>query len=476
MIRIFREERAFVLRRPGVFVAWLLLTGLVILAMREGRLIVEARQQAIEKHSQAMWDVFEERRGRAVEVVAGTREVKNAREAYGAGRVNGISVPATLSVTNVQAWSPGLWDAHPTVGAVGVFTAPSNYLEMASSGDPEAEAWGRLDLTMVVVVLLPLWLLLVFHDTCSHERDRGLFRILEGNGVRRGRILARRLSTPVVIATVGWALSFLVGCLVTGGWNGVGAAGWVWFAASFGYAVFWMGCFAMVASRAKTTETSVTASLAVWVVIVILLPGLMDVILRASTDPAAATEAIARKRDAAAQAERERAEVLSKYNFDHPELAEGGEEGQFGSKFLREYFATQERVESELIPVIDQQDAESVEKLDFVQSLSAAVPSAWAQGLLEETAGTGPRQMLAFRRSSRAYASDVREYLRPFLWRGELLKPDDFDGVPRYTAMSAAASEGVTPLRVLWLPFLGVIGLILAWRRWLSSSVIVGVR
>lgn len=469
MIRVLSQERPFLLRRPWVLASWLLLTGLVVLAMMEGRRILEVRQQAVAKFSDEIWSTFEERRTAAGEVAAGTRKVKNPREAFQTGRVNGIRVPVALEVSPLQAWSPGLWAGHPTIGSVGIFSSPSGFLELAIPRDPKAEAWGRLDLTMVVVILLPLWLLLVFHDTCSHERDRGLFRILQGNGVPRRRILLRRLATPVAIAVIGWSASFLVGCVATGSWDATGRAGWRWFAVSLGYTTFWMGCFAWIASRARSTETSVTSALATWIVVVILLPGLMDVVLRATTNPAVGTDVVSRQRTAAAAAERERAKVLSKYMFDHPELAAQENQGRFASDFLRRYFVTQETVESRLAPVTEQQEAANQTRLDSVGWLSTLVPSAWTQGLLEETAGTGPRQMLEFRTQSRAFAHDLRANLRPFLWSGHLLTPEDFDRVPRF---ASAPGDHPSGLRLLWLPALGVLGLLLAWRRWTHAPVI----
>ncbi|MDF1839558.1 MAG: DUF3526 domain-containing protein [Planctomycetota bacterium] len=471
MLRLLHQEKKFLLGKPWVFLSWILLTLLVVLAMREGSTMVESRQAAVQQYSQDIWDTFEERRGNAQEVLDGVREVNNARDAYGAGRVNGIEVATAMEISPLQAWSPGLWDSHPTVGTVGVFTSPSDYLELASPRDPEAEGWGRLDLTTLVVILLPLWLLLVFHDTGSHERDRGLFRILEGNGVLRRRIVARRWGTPIAIALVGWISAFLVGCLVTGSWTGVGSAGWQWFGASLGYALFWMGCFAWIASRAHSTETSVLGALTAWVAVVILLPGLMDVVLRATSDPAAGVESVSGQRASAAEAEKERAEVLDKYMFDHPELAEE-EEGEFASAFLRDYFITQESVETRLKPVLDRQFEKTEEDLTFVGALSSLVPSAWAQGLMESSAGTDPRHMLSFRRQSRTYAQGVRESLRPFLWSGQLLEPADFDAIPRFVDKTESPSMVSTVLRFLWLPVLGLLGLILAWREWMKVSVV----
>ncbi len=476
MLRSLYQERGILLRRPWVLASWVLLTALVVLAMHEGRTVVESRQSAVDQYSQAAWQTFEQRRANASEVEQGLREVTNSRQAYENGRVNGIQVPATMPVTPLHAWSPGLWDMHPTVGTVGVFTSPSNFLALASPRDPEAEGWGRLDLTTLVVVLLPLWLLLVFHDTGSHERDRGLFRILEGNGVPRRKIIARRWSAPIVIATLGWSSAFLVGCWLSGSWSGVGAAGWKWFAASFGYALFWMGALAWIAARARSSETSVSGALVTWVSLVILLPGLMDVVLRATSDPALGVESVAGQRAATAAAEQERAEILDQYMFDHPELAEGEDEGQFSSTFLRQYFVTQENVEQRQKPVVDQQFADSEAQLDFVSALSSLVPSAWTQGLLEEAAGTGPRQMLAFRRDARAYAQQVRANLRPFLWSGQLLQPADFDAVPRFASSASPATPAPAPWRWLWLPAWGLFGLWMALRRWMKVSVIAGAR
>ena len=476
MIAALIQEKSFLLRRPWVFLSWVLLTGLVVLAMREGRTVLESRQSAIESYTQEVWNTFEERRANAAEVEAGTLEVSNTRQALGAGYVRGINVPATAPVSALQAWSPGLWDAHPTVGTVGVLTSPSNFLSVAAPRDAEAEGWGRLDLTTVVVILLPLWLLLVFHDTGSHERDRGLFRILEGNGVSRRRIVARRSLAPIGIGLVGWSTAFGIGALLTGTAAGTGAAGWAWFAISLGYAIFWMGCFAWVAALARSTETAVTGSLVAWVAIVILLPGLMDIMIRATSDPAAGIESVASQRVSAAEAEKQRAEVMDKYMFDHPELAQGADEGAFASTFLREYFATQESVEEKLQPVVDRHFEESAEQLEFVGTLSSVVPSSWAQGLLEEVSGTGPRQMLAYHRAARSYAKDVREFLRPFLWEGNLLTPTDFDRVPRFASDAKSTTESFDILRWLWLPALGLFGLVMAWRRWMRTSVVSTVR
>lgn len=184
---------------------------------------------------------------------------------------------------------------------------------------PLALQIGRFDLATVIVVLLPLGLIAVGYDLFVGERVRGTLALVRvtvphANDWVLGVLSARCLAfvAPIVVLV-------LVGALVLGAELDLRLAGLVLVVALYG--VFWVALAGWIGARAASASWAVTANVASWTLLVVVLPGLVA-LLADLANPLPSQVALRIELDRTAlDSERDGPALLATHVDDHPELA-----------------------------------------------------------------------------------------------------------------------------------------------------------
>ncbi|MEM7049215.1 MAG: DUF3526 domain-containing protein [Acidobacteriota bacterium] len=377
------------------------------------------------------------------------------------GRVGGASTYAALPPGPLAAFSVGLTDLLPERAEISIWRRPDTLFGRYQLESPLSLLVGRFDLGFVVLYLLPLFVLVLSYDMLAREREGGRLALILTQPISLSRLLAAkvvaRLIPLTLLLTALVALTALLAGTPSTAWlrlAGWGVIAWL-------YSVFWLAVCALVAAVARRPETCATLLAALWLVVVLVMPGLLDVVARATHPVPSRLEYVTAMRQASSAASRESAELLSRYYHEHPELAANGEQGGF----MPAYYAAERDVERRLAPLIDDFEQRLGQQQGLVERWGYASPAVLAQEALIETAGASLWRHRAYASQARTFLAEWHAELAPRIFLGQSLEAADYDRLPQFTFAEPAVSRRRFAGSVLGLALPSLLAFVLAWRR-----------
>jgi len=201
--------------------------------------------------------------------------------------------------------------------------------------DAEAQAAGPLDLLFVLIQLLPLVVIALSYDILSGDRERGTLTLLLSQPLRlRDLLLAKAVARLLALGAVGAVAS---GVALMSGAIDVGAAGGLvdllWMAGLLVlWMAFWFAAALAVNAWGKTSSGNALALTTLWLVLVVVGPGLLRSGVEAAYPPPSRVELATAARDAASASE----EALEAMEGDHREGKEQPRTDQQAAKAAAE--------------------------------------------------------------------------------------------------------------------------------------------
>ncbi len=174
---------------------------------------------------------------------------------------------------------------------VDAFTGNSMFLEghrqnSANFGDVRQSSllvrFGQLTPAFVLQVIAPLLLIFLGYGAIARERERGTLRLLMLQGISRSQLMAGKL-TALGLVALALGLPAMIGFLLIAGQPG--ALFLPMAAVALGYAAYlalWVVVILFVSARVRRSRDALLGLLAVWAVIVVLLPRVAPDIASAS--------------------------------------------------------------------------------------------------------------------------------------------------------------------------------------------------
>jgi len=315
-------------------------------------------------------------------------------------------------------------------------------------GNPQAYVTGRFDTAFALVVVLPLVLLVLLFDVLSGERERGTLSLILSQPVRLRLLLqikaglnaALVAGTAVVALTTGLAL------------NGAdfGAAGAISglllvVAATTLYTIVWTALALWVSSRGWNSATNALSLASVWVLLVILLPGLIGLASGYVNPVPSRTALIEAERDAQNRWGSRGAELLSVYYDENPDALPADLNLAF-PEFALAYTAVQGAIQDSLGPILAGYERALTEQEQLARRLSLLSPPALLQEALTELAGTGHARHAAYLRQVARFHKEHRQFFVPKAYRKTPLTTEDYRDMPRFTF----TDPGGRLARILW--------------------------
>jgi ABC-2 type transport system permease protein len=169
-------------------------------------------------------------------------------------------------------------DVRPSVMRLGHPHDPTWHHEDIVS--PPALAAGRMDLSFVVIVLLPLLAIGLTFRLLSSEREAGTLPLLKGQPAALGRVLLARTAIRYGALLLVAVATFVVGLAVTGS---LPAVGWIvgWSITVAAYLGFWFALGLAVNTLGRSSGSNIVILTTVWVALVILVPALVNLMATA---------------------------------------------------------------------------------------------------------------------------------------------------------------------------------------------------
>ncbi|MFC3581875.1 DUF3526 domain-containing protein [Sphingomonas hylomeconis] len=294
--------------------------------------------------------------------------------------------------------------------------------------NPELALPGRFDFAFVLVFLAPLFVIALFHDLVSGEREAGRQRMLEAlpNGGRA--LLRRRMALRLLLL---WGLLCLPFMIAAASAGVAVSAVLIVVAIVAAYLLFWAALAALVGRLRWSSVANAATLAAAWLVLVLIVPTLANVAINASIPVHQGAEIAMAQREAVNAAwDVPREATMRRFYADHPEWADSA---PLGPRFhYKWYLAFHQNGDARVADKVHAYRA-GLEARDATgRSLGWVLPSVGVQALLTQLAGSDLAAQLAYQDRIRAFHARLRAFYYGYLFRDRPFAKADFDRAPRF--------------------------------------------
>lgn len=382
-------------------------------------------------------------------VIAGTAEVDRQRTA-----ITAIAEPQKEDIAAIAAWidkgkdagSAAYYSFHPTwdapsplaFAAIGMRDVSPYILRVRALGleaqiydgdvfNPELALPGRFDFSFLLVFLAPLFVIALFHDLVSGEREAGRERMLSALPGARGLWLRRvALRFGILFAVV--VLPFATAAMASGA-----AAGSIVLIvlASAVYLLFWTALALLVGRLAWSSVANAATLAACWLVLTLVLPTLAHVTINSAVPVDQGAEiALAQREKVNAAWEIPREDTMRQFYANHPKWANSS---PLGPDFHYKWYLAFHQVGDESVADRVQAYRAGLEQRDgAARTLGWVLPPVGLQALLTRLAGTDLRAQLAYQDRIRDYHRRLREFYYGYLFTDRPFGKADFAKAPKF--------------------------------------------
>ncbi|MDR6787930.1 ABC-2 type transport system permease protein [Sphingomonas sp. BE138] len=293
--------------------------------------------------------------------------------------------------------------------------------------NPELALPGRFDFAFVLVFLAPLFVIALFHDLRSGEREAGRERMLDALPGARN-LWRRRTGIRLALLCAALALPFMVAAIVEGVASGTIL---IVLLVVVSYLLFWVAIAALVGRLRLSSVANAATLAATWMVLVLIVPTLANVVVNAALPVTQGAEIAMAQREAVNRAwDVPREETMRRFYAQHPEWADSA---PLGAAFhYKWYFAFHQNGDESVAGRVHAYRAALVKRDAVGRALGWLLPSVGVQALLTRLARTDLSAQLAYQDSIRAFHRQLRTFYYGYLFRDRPFARADFARAPRF--------------------------------------------
>lgn len=455
LTRIIKHEwRGLVADRTLIMIS-VLFTLLISYGVYNGASWTWRRLRVINEAEQTAAQALNTQRQQVSDIEAGR---KTLTDLPAAGRPSGVQAHAFMPPTMLSALSVGQSDLLPYSTSIGVYSTKDTLVTQSETDNPVNLLAGRFDLAFVFIYLYPLLILALSYNLLSHERESGTLQMtlaqapLPLRTFALGKVLARASVVLALGLGVSLAGILLGGADVTA--EGVSLRLLLWAMLVVAYTFFWFAVALLVNAGGFSSATNATASIAIWLLLVVIFPSLLNIAATTLHPLPSRLELISRMREADNETNREGKNLLARYVTDHPELAPGGA-GVNLDDFTTRFYAQKQETERRALAEVSAYDQQLAAQQRVINRYRFLSPAIVMQETLNDIAGTSRQRHELFAQQVRSFMDGWRERYVPLVFRKVSLRPEDYEGVPRFQFREEATGD--VARRVI----VGLFGLIL---------------
>lgn len=446
--RIVRHESRLLYREASWWIALALLAISGIYAWSNGHSVREARVAEV-----------------ASAVATVEEHLKSERQAVAAGEPGGFGGRAgsarTVAVApagRLSDFAIGQSDLYPFRADISPFRRIDDLFLNYQLQSPLTLLSGRFDWSFVVVYLLPLLVIALSYDLLSREKERGTLPIAMTQPISMLDLLDAKTVSRLGLLLGPFVLLASAAFLASGDVSPQRSTLFaLWLSTAVAYGLFWIAVAVFVNASGWSSQTNAVILASVWLMIVIVVPGVLDVLVGTVAPTPSRLQYVGEMRNAAAEASKNSAQVLAGYYEEHPELAAVEVEGGF----LPAYFARQRAVERRVQPIVEGFESRLDAQQRLVRATSILSPAVLVQESFNDIAGTGLYRQRRFTRQARDFLTLWHETLRPKIFTAAEMEPTDYDRLPgfdfREESLGEIATRAVTSILTLLILAAGLV-------------------
>lgn len=388
-------------------------------------------------------------------IVAGMAEVGRQRTAIAA-----IAAPQAEDIAAIAAWvdkgkDPGsaayysfhpTWDAPSPLAftALGMRDVAPYILRVRALGleaqiydgdtfNPELALPGRFDFAFVLVFLAPLFVIALFHDFVSAEREAGRARMLDALPGAGRRLWLRRGGLRFALLFAALGLPIAAAAAISGGPAGAILA---ILGLAAGYLLFWVALTVLVGRLGWSSVANAATLAACWLVLVLVLPTLAHVVINQAVPVNQGAEIALTQRERVNRAwDIPREETMRRFYASHPRWADSP---PLPPEFHYKWYLAFHQVGDESVADRVRAYRAGLERRDNAsRALGWILPSVGVQAALTRLARTDLKAQLAYQDRIRAFHGRLREFYYAYLFRDRPFGKEDFARAPRFEQIVA---------------------------------------
>ena len=463
---LFLECRTFLFAAPGIalIVSLLILGGY---AAYSGKSQLTRLAQAQADYAQTRNAALDAWRDELVEIESAPGA---AAPAYAARPMN-IRKPAVAPVAPLGDFAIGASDLLPAQTELSAWVNPADLFNEYEFANPTLLSIGRFDLSIMVVLLLPLLMIAASFDIWSAERESTRARLIAAQaGAVKSLIWSRLLFRNGLIWGVFALVALAAGLAAPAGLSSARLANLAgWLGAAWIYGAFWFALIAFAVAYLRRSEIIAATLFALWASLVFLTPAIGGAVSEALYPPPSRLAALSAMRDAKSEAGKATAELTKGFLADHPEMTVSDDDVPFyyaGTWLANREAATRT---APILRAFEQSRQRRRETINLLQYLSPTVIV--NRALLSFTGGDVDRYR-AYQAEARAALADLSQRIGPAVVAKQRLSLAAYDAIAPFRFTETAASDKVRRLAAP-LTFLLALTLALGWgaRRRLGAPL-----
>ncbi len=325
----------------------------------------------------------------------------------------------------------------------------------SESVNPELAAAGRFDFAFVLVYLAPLFVIALMHDLVSGEREAGRLRLIASLPVPGARLWWRRIGLRFALVLTALLLPFGVGAATAG--VPLPAALLVAGVVAL-YLAFWFGVSALVAASVRASSTGAAVLLAVFVVLTLVLPTLVNGVIGRAVPVSKGAELSLVQRQAVHSAwDQPKQQTMERFFRTNPEWR--GTPPATEAFQWKWYYAMHQAGDDAVAEEVREYREAMMAREAWTEYSAWLLPSVGVQVLLHRLADTDLQAQLAYHDRIAAFHARLRKFYYPYVFNDRPFGPADFAVLPVWqrggdggsVASASLVALGVLGVAGLWL-------------------------
>lgn len=431
--RLIRLEFARVIRSGGIAYAVLLLLGLGVYAGWQGNRRIQAAEAAVAAAETAYRDQL----AYLSSIYPPTTEAGEL--------LYYLAFPASQPSSRLSALAGGRTEVETANLRIRLLALEGQLYEQETL-NPRLAAAGHLDLTFILIALLPLFVIAVTYDIVSGERERGTWEMAR-LFARPRRLVAAKIGARVILAA-GLVTSLALIAAFLAGVDADGRAGWAALLIAL-HTLFWFAFCLGVAGGRRSSTANAMILVGAWVALTFLAPAVLSLTNALLHPVPEALELTVRQRQGYHEAwDLPRAETMESFFEDYPQWKDWiVPEDEFTWAW---YYAMNHRGDQAARDASRAYRDVLTQRDKWARRWSLLVPPLATQIALDRLSSTDLGTQLAYQEAVRGYHERLKEHFQPILFSAAPIDQVDWDRAPAFEPAAPAgnASQAGLPAAV----------------------------
>jgi len=294
--------------------------------------------------------------------------------------------------------------------------------------NPELALPGRFDFAFVLVFLAPLFVIVLFHDLRSGEREAGRQRTLDALPRGGAALWRRRTMLRLALLWTALALPFAVAALAAGVATGIIL---LVLGVILAYLLFWIALAALIARLRWSSVANAATLAAAWLVLVLIVPTLGHVVIDRLIPVGQGAEIALAHREIVNRAwDVPRDATMRRFYAAHPQWADSP---PLGTAFHYKWYLAFHQNGDDAVAARSRAYRGALERRDRAgRAFGWLLPSVGVQALLNRLARTDLTAHLVYQDRIRAFHAALRAFYYGYVFRDRPFRKADFRRAPRF--------------------------------------------